>query len=104
MEILIPVFIVLLVIAVAVLLRTYKSKKRKATVQKLANNSLPDLSKIPRTKVNKKLKNEIITMLSGNIETANRLIKHQQNLNPDKSVNWCLEKVIADLKRDRRLR
>jgi hypothetical protein len=98
MEILIPVLIVLSVIAVTILLQP---KKRKSTTQRQRATPLPDLTKVTRTKVNQKLKHELITMLSGNIETANRLMKHQQSLNPNKSLDWCLEKVIADLKRDR---
>ncbi|MEH2377315.1 MAG: hypothetical protein V7K27_00155 [Nostoc sp.] len=45
---------------------------------------------------------EFLHLLNGNEETANRLITRQQQLNPDRLDNWILEKVIGDLKRDRR--
>ena len=50
---------------------------------------------------NKKLQNELLALLSGNGHVATRLLKHQQNLNPGRSLDWYLEKVIYDLKRDR---
>ncbi|MEH1874119.1 hypothetical protein [Nostoc sp.] len=45
---------------------------------------------------------EFLNLLNGNEETANRLITRQQQLNPGRLDNWILEKVIGDLKRDRR--
>ncbi|WP_445629064.1 hypothetical protein [Nostoc sp. DSM 114167] len=51
---------------------------------------------------NSPLYREFLHLLNGNEETANRLIIRQQQLNPDKLDNWILEKVIGDLKRDRR--
>lgn len=51
---------------------------------------------------NKKLQQELLTLLHGNTEIASRLLQQQQNLNPGQSADWYLEKVIHDLKRDRR--
>ncbi|BAY16898.1 hypothetical protein NIES21_27320 [Anabaenopsis circularis NIES-21] len=50
---------------------------------------------------NKKLQQELLTLLHGNTEIATRLLQQQQNLNPGYSADWYLEKVIHDLKRDR---
>lgn len=49
----------------------------------------------------KKLQNELLALLSGNGQVAIRLLKHQQHLSPGRSLDWYLEKVIYDLKRDR---
>ncbi|MEH2395042.1 MAG: hypothetical protein V7K21_26455 [Nostoc sp.] len=49
----------------------------------------------------KNLQNELLALLSGNGNIATRLLKHQQKLNPGRSLDWYLEKVIYDLKRDR---
>ncbi|OUL28288.1 hypothetical protein BV378_07650 [Nostoc sp. RF31YmG] len=46
---------------------------------------------------------ELLKLLNGNEETANRLITHQQQLNPNRLEDWILEKVVVDLKRDRRI-
>ncbi|MCC5636822.1 hypothetical protein LC593_13305 [Nostoc sp. CHAB 5844] len=49
----------------------------------------------------KKLHTELLTLLQGNAAVANRLLKQQQLLNPGQTIDWYLEKVIYDLKRDR---
>jgi predicted nuclease with TOPRIM domain len=53
------------------------------------------------TGASKSLQNNLLNLLSGNGYVAIRLLKHQQLINPGKSANWYLEKVIYDLKRDR---
>ncbi|MEH2377930.1 MAG: hypothetical protein V7K27_03350 [Nostoc sp.] len=50
---------------------------------------------------NKYLQNDLLALLSGNAQAATRLLKHQQTLNPGRQLDWYLEKVIYDLKRDR---
>ncbi|WP_353929335.1 hypothetical protein WJM97_13515 [Okeanomitos corallinicola TIOX110] len=50
---------------------------------------------------NKQLQRELLIMLGGNREVANRLVSRQKQLNPGKTEFWYLEKVIFDLKRDR---
>ncbi|OYD90588.1 hypothetical protein CDG76_30660 [Nostoc sp. 'Peltigera membranacea cyanobiont' 210A] len=71
--------------------------------------TLPDLkttkrqaSKPKGVSKNSPMYKEFLNLLNGNEETANRLITRQQQLNPDRLDNWILEKVIGDLKRDRR--
>ncbi|MEH2451032.1 hypothetical protein [Nostoc sp.] len=71
---------------------------------------LPDLKKMKRqpskskgVSKNNPLYKELLNLISGNEEIANRLITHQQQLNPDKLENWILEKVVGDIKRDRRV-
>ena len=66
-----------------------KTTKRQATKPKSVSKNNP-------------LYKEFLTLLSGNEETANRLITRQQQLNPERSENWILEKVVGDIKRDRR--
>jgi hypothetical protein len=47
------------------------------------------------------LENELLGLLRQDTPTAKRLIKQQHRLNPKRSYQWCLEKVIWDLERDR---
>jgi len=51
---------------------------------------------------NRKLQQDLIAMLRGDIATAKRLLRHERQRNPGNSDNWYLEKVIGDLERDRR--
>ncbi len=47
------------------------------------------------------LQKKLLTLLHNDRETANRLLVHLKRQNPNRSVNWCVEKVIYDLERDR---
>ncbi|MEH2200943.1 hypothetical protein [Nostoc sp.] len=51
---------------------------------------------------NRKLQQDLIAMLRGDIATAKRLLRYERQRNPGNSDNWYLEKVIGDLERDRR--
>ncbi|MEH2295512.1 MAG: hypothetical protein V7K31_21065 [Nostoc sp.] len=73
-----------------------------------SDTPLPDLKKMKRqpskpkgVSKNNPLYKELLNLISGNEEIANRLITRQQQLNPDKLENWILEKVVGDIKRDR---
>ncbi len=48
------------------------------------------------------LENDLLRLVSGRQDVADRLVRHEQARNPDKSRSWHLEKVIEQLKRDRR--
>ncbi|MEA5617942.1 hypothetical protein VB711_08835 [Cronbergia sp. UHCC 0137] len=50
----------------------------------------------------RKLWHELLSLLRHDRETAERLLRFEQKKNPGKSEKWYLEKVIYDLKRDRR--
>jgi hypothetical protein len=47
------------------------------------------------------LERKLLKLLSGNRNTANRLIHQSQLRYPDKSADWHWEKAIYDLERDR---
>lgn len=51
---------------------------------------------------NRQLQRELLKLLRGEVDTAERLLQQQRRLHPGKSDRWYLEKVIYDLKRDRR--
>ncbi|WP_339384939.1 hypothetical protein [Iningainema tapete] len=47
------------------------------------------------------LQRELLKLLCGEVDTAERLLQQQRRLHPGKSDRWYLEKFIYDLKRDR---
>ena len=47
------------------------------------------------------LQQKFLAMLGGNKATAQRLIEHERERNPEKSEDWYLEKAIYRLERDR---
>lgn len=50
---------------------------------------------------NRELHSKLLKLLHNNRDTANRLVSHVKQQNPDRSINWCVEKVIYNLQRDR---
>lgn len=48
-----------------------------------------------------KLQKKLLLLLNGDRKTATRLMKLAKARNPQRSVDWCAEKVIFDLQRDR---
>ncbi|WP_009632709.1 hypothetical protein [Synechocystis sp. PCC 7509] len=49
----------------------------------------------------KHLQIKLLQLLNGDRNTANRLIASAKARNPDRTIDWCVEKVIFDLQRDR---
>lgn len=45
---------------------------------------------------------KLLSLVHGDIATANRLIDGERRKNPDRSLDWCIDKVIWQLQRDRR--
>lgn len=58
-------------------------------------------SEISIEQVSRQLQNKVLLLLNGDRNTANRLLNLAKTRNPQKSVQWCVEKVIYDLQRDR---
>lgn len=67
---------------------------KKANTAKSNTNSEID-------KASPKLQKKLLILLHNDHTTANRLVAYTQQTNPQKSVNWAMEKVIYDLERDR---
>ena len=49
----------------------------------------------------RKLQQKLMRLLHDDRDTASRLLSQIKNKNPNKSINWYVEKVIYDLDRDR---
>jgi hypothetical protein len=47
------------------------------------------------------LQKKLLKLLHNDQETASRLLSNVKWRNPNRSINWCVEKVIYDLQRDR---
>jgi hypothetical protein len=50
---------------------------------------------------NRQLQSDLLALVHHDVPTAKRLLQYQRQMNPGKSDNWYLEKVIWDLERDR---
>ncbi len=56
----------------------------------------------PGPLVDSHLRRDLLALLGGNQDTANRLLSRVESSNPGRPVSWYFEKVINDLERDRR--
>lgn len=64
-------------------------------------NLTPFPTAIPHNKRTRELFGQLVKLVHGDSNAANRLVDNQRNKNPGKSEEWILEKVIDDLTRDR---
>ncbi len=88
-------------ISVAILYGLYLLYGRKAKTKHRFKSraNLADQSNKPQASRN--LQIEFLRLLNGDRPTANRLIALAKTRNPDKTIDWWVEKVIFDLQRDR---
>ena len=79
--------------------RPYRSRPSKVSFE-LGDRS-NDKSEIRIEQVPHHLQKRLVVLLNGDRNTANRLMNAVKDRNPSKSAQWCAEKVIFDLQRDR---
>lgn len=84
--------------AVGLILNAKKTKNFK-TSSTLNPKSTENTVRIDQA--SRKLQKELLRLLHDDRNTANRLLSQVKMNNPNKSINWCIEKVIYDLERDR---
>jgi hypothetical protein len=53
-------------------------------------------------KINSRQWRELLRLVHGDVATANRLIDCELKRNPGRSLDWCLDKALWQLQRDRR--
>lgn len=81
---------------------TPQTKRNKNTSSDRANrpNYTSNDREIKIELVSRQLQNQLLLLLNGDRNTANRLLNLAKTRNPQKPVQWCAEKVIFDLQRD----
>ncbi|AFY71470.1 hypothetical protein Pse7367_3225 [Thalassoporum mexicanum PCC 7367] len=76
--------------------------KRGGFRRVFSNSSLgniPGLGNLSKNAKNNSLKRELMTLVHGQSDVANRLLRHARDRHPGKTEQWYLEKVIYDLRR-----
>jgi hypothetical protein len=66
---------------------------------KTSSNSKENTIRIDHA--SRKLQKKLLTLVHGDRDTANRLLSQAKLRNSNQSTDWCVEKVIYDLERDR---
>lgn len=76
---------------------------RKANPLKSSSTLSLNSKEYPITigQASRKLQKQLLRLLHDDQATANRLLSQVKIKNPNRSVDWCVEKVIYDLERDR---
>lgn len=80
-------------IAVAGILSLIKTKNSSVT--------RPTAPSFDLNRASYALRNKLLGLLQNDQQLASRLLFQVKMNNPDRSANWCVEKVIYDLQRDR---
>ena len=68
---------------------------------KSGSNSLDKEDTIHLDRASRDLQKKLLRLLHDDRDTADRLLSQVKIKNPSKPINWCVEKVIYDLERDR---
>lgn len=63
----------------------------------------PTVVPVARQPVTSKAQTQLLNLVNGDMQAANRLLEHTRKANPRQSEQWIWEKVIYDLERDRRI-
>jgi hypothetical protein len=91
-------FVILkLFISIAILYGLYLLYQRKTKAKPPWQFS----NRVTKQQPSRHLQAKLVRQLNGDVQAANRLIALAKTKNPDKSMDWCVEKVIFDLQRDR---
>ena len=113
MGILISLFSILLVVVLALLIlilyreiRQQRQTKNRTFPIKSLNLAYKqvkkDTGKTATQSVPSHLEKQLLSMVGGNRDAAQRLVANIQQKNRDRDQAWCWQKAIADLERDRR--
>lgn len=78
----------------------FKSRSTRPSSSSRLSSSSQE-STIHIDQANRGLQKELLSLLHDERDTANRLLSQVKINNPNRSINWCVEKVIFDLERDR---
>lgn len=87
-------------VAIALSAKKAKDAGKLSSIPRI-KSSLDEESTIRIEQASRKLQKKLLRLLHDERDTANRLLSQVKLKNPNKSVDWYVEKVIYDLERDR---
>lgn len=96
------IFVIALVIIFYILIKFFKNQLQTNKHYSRKNQSLQLGSRQNQNSSINQLESKLLSMLQGDVATAKRLYRLTKTNNPIESKEWCLEKTIFDLERDRR--
>jgi hypothetical protein len=106
MEIVILLFWLLLMaffLRLAVLaIQTHQQTQKRYYPKSKARQPFEFKQRTTSRNLNSKQWKQLMTLVQGDAAAANRLIEYEQSRNPNRSIDWCVEKALSQLERDRR--
>lgn len=96
------IFIIALFIIVYVLIKFFRNQSQNNKHYSRKLQPLKIGNRLNQNSSINQLESKLLTMLQGDVTTAKRLYRLTKTNNPTESKEWCLEKTIFDLERDRR--
>ncbi|TVQ11969.1 MAG: hypothetical protein EA368_04755 [Leptolyngbya sp. DLM2.Bin27] len=93
----------LLAIALIIALVVWLNRRqgRRKTGYRLNPENTPAPTTAPKRPVRSRTERELLRLVGGNRAVAQRLVEQVQLRNPHHSEQWCWEKAIYDIQRDR---
>lgn len=76
-------------------------RRRQGRPKKGYRHTPPEATTAPTRPVRNRTEKELLRLVGGNRAVAERLVEQVQLRNPHHSEQWCWEKAIYDIQRDR---
>jgi hypothetical protein len=94
------IFSWVLIIALALAVVSWLTGYRLPVYRRTSLGHTPQRS--PTGPVTRATRQQLMRLVNGNRGVAERLVARVRSQNPDRSEQWCWEKAIYDIQRDRR--
>lgn len=91
-----------LLLAIAILIGVYLWLTRFRRFSARSPQSVLSQNKSSSNQVSRRTRQQLLRLVNGNRAVALRLVEKVRERNPKRSEQWCWEKAIYDIQRDRR--
>ena len=91
-----------LLLAITILIGVYLWFSRYRQLSSRSQQGIPSQTRSSGTQVSRRTRQQLLRLVNGNRAVALRLVEKVRERNPKRSEQWCWEKAIYDIQRDRR--
>ena len=91
-----------LLLAIAILIGLYLWFNRSRQLSFRSQQRIPSQPQSFGAQVSRRTQQQLLRLVNGNRAVALRLVEKVRERNPKRSEQWCWEKAIYDIQRDRR--
>lgn len=91
-----------LLLVIAILIALYLWVTRFRPLSSRGPQAIHSQTQSSSTSVSRRTRQQLLRLVNGNRAVALRLVEKVKERNPKRSEQWCWEKAIYDIQRDRR--